>query len=163
VTHTLAYTIDGLLETGQLVGRDDFIAAGTKAADSLMSCVSPWGLLLGRFDESWRPRVRWACVTGCAQLGIIMMNLYADSGEERYAHTASKLTDFLIYVQRLNAVGQNRSGALPGSYPIWGTYAPFKYPCWATKYLVDLLLLVDRDVIEKSDHAEPVATGAAAA
>ena len=158
ITHTLGYTIDGLLETGKLLGREEFVAAGTKAADALMGCVSPSGLLLGRFDDSWRPRVRWACLTGCAQVGIIMMKLYTDSGDERYAHTARRLTDFLIYVQQLNAVGQNRSGALPGSYPIWGTYAPLKYPCWATKYLIDLLLLVERNVIPKPDRPERAVT-----
>jgi hypothetical protein len=156
ITHTLGYTIDGLLETGKLLGREEFVAAGTKAADALMGCVSPSGLLLGRFDDDWRPRVRWACLTGCAQIGIIMMNLYTDSGDERYAHTARRLTDFLIYVQHLNAVGQNRSGALAGSYPIWGTYAPLKYPCWATKYLIDLLLLVERDIIANLDRAEVI-------
>ena len=153
ITHTLGYTIDGLLETGVLLGRDEFIAAGTKAADALMRRVSPSGLLVGRFDDSWRPRVRWACLTGCAQIGIVMMKLHTDNGDERYVHTARRLTDFLIYVQQLNAVGQNRSGALPGSYPIWGTYAPFKYPCWATKYLIDLLLLVERNINAKPEHA----------
>lgn len=32
------------------------------------------------------------------------------------------------------------SGAIAGSYPIWG--APLRYPCWATKYYLDLLFLV---------------------
>ena len=154
ITHTLGYTIDGLLETGELLGYERFVAAGTKAADALMRRVSPSGLLLGRFDDSWRPRARWACLTGCAQIGIIMMKLYTDNGDERYVHTARRLTDFLIYVQQLNAVGRNRSGALPGSYPIWATYAPFKYPCWATKYLIDLLLLVEQNTIAKPDFAE---------
>jgi hypothetical protein len=148
-THVLGYTIDGLLETGELVGREDFVTAGTKAADALMRSVRPSGLLLGRFDERWRPRVRWACLTGCAQIGIIMMKLHERSGEGQYADTARRLTDFLIHMQRLNAVGRNRSGALPGSYPIWGTYAPFKYPCWATKYLIDLLLLAERSALAK--------------
>ena len=163
VTHTLGYTIDGLLETGELLGREEFVAAGTKAADAVMRCIGPSGLLLGRFDDSWRPRVRWACLTGCAQIGIIMMKLYADTDDQRYADTARRLTDFLIYVQQLNAVRQQRSGALPGSYPIWGTYAPFKYPCWATKYLIDLLLLVERNAIAKADRAERAATIGAAA
>ena len=163
ITHTLGYTIDGLLETGELVGREEFVAAGTQAAEALMRCVSPSGLLLGRFDDNWRPRVRWACLTGCAQIGIIMMKLYTHSGDGRYAHTARRLTDFLIYVQQLNAAGQSRSGALPGSYPIWGTYAPFKYPCWATKYLIDLLLPVEQDVIAKPErHERAVTVGAAA-
>jgi hypothetical protein len=149
--HTICYTIDGLLETGELVNREDFVAAGTKAADALMRRISPSGLLRGRFDDHWRARARWSCLTGCAQLGIIMMKLHAHSGEERYREAARRLTDFLIYMQRLNGVGPNRGGALPGSYPIWGTYAPFKYPCWATKFLIDLLLLMEQGGDEKAD------------
>jgi hypothetical protein len=149
--HTICYTIDGLLETGELVGREDIVTAGTKAADALMRCISPSGLLRGRFDEDWRACAHWSCLTGCAQLGIIMMKLHARSGEERYREAAWRLADFLIYMQKLNGVGPNRGGALPGSYPIWGTYAPFKYPCWATKYLIDLLLLLDQGGDEKAD------------
>ena len=149
--HTICYTIDGLLDTGELLGRNDFIAGATKAADALMNCISPSGLLLGRFDENWRAQARWSCLTGCAQLGVIMMKLQARTGEERYRDAARRLADFLLYVQRLNGVGSNRGGALTGSYPVWGTYAPFKYPCWATKFLIDLLLLRKQDGEGRAD------------
>jgi uncharacterized protein YyaL (SSP411 family) len=143
--HTICYTIDGLLDSGELLGREDFVAAATKAADAFMRRISPSGLLLGRFDEEWRAHARWSCLTGCAQLGIIMMKLFARTAEERYRDAARRLVDFLIYMQRLNGVGPNRRGALPGSYPIWGPYAPLKYPCWATKFLIDLLLLTEQE------------------
>jgi hypothetical protein len=142
--HTICYTIDGLLESGELLGREDFVAAGTKAADAFMRCISASGLLLARFDERWQARVRWSCLTGCAQLGIIMMKLHARTAEGHYRDAARRLVDFLIYIQRLNGVGPSRRGALPGSYPIWGPYAPLKYPCWATKFLIDLLLLTEQ-------------------
>jgi rhamnogalacturonyl hydrolase YesR len=154
--HTICYTIDGLLETGELVGREDFVAAGTKAADALMRCIEPSGVLRGRFDDQWRAQVRWSCLTGCAQLGIIMMKLHARSGEERYRDAARRLADFLIYVQRLNGVGPNRGGALPGSYPIWGPYAPLKYPCWATKFLIDFFLLMAAPERKLSPSSSPV-------
>jgi hypothetical protein len=80
-----------------------------------------------------------------------MMKLHARTAEERYRHAARRLVDFLIYMQELSGVGPNRRGALPGSYPIWGPYAPLKYPCWATKFLIDLLLLV-----EKSEDEDPM-------
>ena len=35
VTHAIGYTIDGLLETGDLVGRAEFVAAATKAAEGV--------------------------------------------------------------------------------------------------------------------------------
>jgi rhamnogalacturonyl hydrolase YesR len=144
VTHAIGYTIDGLLETGDLVGRADFIAAATRAAEGVMSAIVPSGSLPGRLDEHWQPRVRWVCLTGSAQIGIVLLKLHERTGEPRYLDAARRLADFLVYVQRLNAVGATRRGALPGSYPIWGTYAPLKYPCWATKYLVDLLVLLER-------------------
>jgi hypothetical protein len=144
ITHAIGYTIDGLLETGDLLGRTDFIAAATKAADGVVEAISPTGWLAGRLDASWQARVGWVCLTGSAQVGIVLLKLHARTGERRYVEAARRLVDFLIYVQRLNAVGASRRGALTGSYPVWGTYAPFKYPCWATKYLVDLLLLVEQ-------------------
>ena len=144
VTHAIGYTIDGLLETGDLVGRAEFVAAATKAAEGVLGAISASGNLPGRLDERWEPRAGWVCLTGSAQIAIVLLKLHASTGDSRYLDAARRLTDFLVYVQRLNAVGTDRSGALPGSYPIWGTYAPFKYPCWATKYLVDLLLMLER-------------------
>jgi Beta-L-arabinofuranosidase, GH127 len=144
VTHAIAYTIDGLLETGDRVGRSDFTAAAVKAVEGVLGAVSAAGRLPGRLDVRWQPRVGWVCLTGSAQIGIVLLKLYERTGEARYLDASRRLADFLVYVQHLNAVGGSRSGALPGSYPVWGTYAPLKYPCWATKYLVDLLLLLER-------------------
>ena len=36
ITHTIAYTIDGLLECGRILKDDKFVEAGTKAADALL-------------------------------------------------------------------------------------------------------------------------------
>lgn len=155
ITHAIGYTIDGLLETGELVGRDDFVAGAAAAAEGVMAQISPTGVLRGRLDDHWQPRVRWVCLTGSAQIGIVLMKLYARTGDERYADGARRLLDFLLYVQHLNAVGANRRGALTGSYPVWGTYAPLKYPCWATKYLADFLLLVDDSTRSRKGEAEP--------
>jgi rhamnogalacturonyl hydrolase YesR len=144
VTHAIGYTIDGLLETGDRLGRTDLTAAAVKAADGVMGAISATGRLPGRLDEHWQPRVGWVCLTGSAQIGIVLLKVYERTGERRYLDAAWRLADFIVYAQRLNAVGTTRSGALPGAYPVWGTYAPLKYPCWATKYLVDLLLLLER-------------------
>ena len=34
-------------------------------------------------------------------------------------------------------------GAIKGSQPIWGRYAPFSYPNWATKFFIDAVLLLN--------------------
>jgi hypothetical protein len=70
------------------------------------------------------------------------MRLHGRGGDPRYLNATLKIVDFLIWVQRLNGVGLRRRGAIAGSYPIWGLYCPIKYPSWATKYFIDLLLRV---------------------
>jgi uncharacterized protein YyaL (SSP411 family) len=140
VTHTLCYTADGLLETGKRLGEQSFVDAATRTAESMANQVEVSGYLAGRFDHEWRPTVRWVCLSGSAQLGVLLCRLHGVTGEQHYIATARTLAGFLAHVQRLNAVGPDRAGGIPGSYPIWGPYAPFRYPCWATKYFLDLLL-----------------------
>jgi hypothetical protein len=84
------------------------------------------------------------CLTGAAQLGVILMRLHAQTGGSRELAGARSLASYLAGVQRLSVAGAARRGALPGSYPVWGFYAPLKLPSWATKYLLDLLLMLRR-------------------
>jgi hypothetical protein len=158
-THTLCYTVAGLMECGELLSVSSFVDGATKAAESLRNAIEPSGRLRGRFDSQWKPFVSYVVVTGSAQLGVILMELHSRESDERYLKSALKLLDFLGYLHYLNAVGQNRTGALPGSYPIWGRYVPLKYPSWATKFFLDFLLLVRQaQVLEagsKRSAAEP--------
>jgi uncharacterized protein YyaL (SSP411 family) len=145
VTHTICYTIDGLIETGVRLGEPRFIAAGQHAAESLLHKSEILPTLPARLDKSWRGRANYVCNTGNAQLGIILMTLFERDGDPRYFNGALKLLDFLAYVQDLNGVGAHRRGGIAGSYPIWGMYCPLKYPSWATKYFVDFVMLVERN------------------
>lgn len=140
ITHTLCYTIDGLIETGEALGEDGFIAGGERAARALMAMVESNGRLPGRFDQDWRPASRSVVLTGSAQLGLILTKLYRREGEQRLLQTALSLMDFLAFTQKLNGVGRNRRGGITGSFPIWGRYVPLKHPSWATKFFLDHLL-----------------------
>jgi hypothetical protein len=142
-THVLCYTADGLLETGRLLAEHAFVAGGASTVAALSERVERSGFLPGRFDRDWNAKVTWDCLTGSAQLGILLMRLSEDREHAEYEATAHRLVDFLAHVQRLNSIGENRRGGLAGSYPIWGLYAPFKYPCWATKYFLDLCCLIE--------------------
>jgi len=144
VTHTICYTIDGLIETGQRLNIQKYIDAGKLAADAMMHKAEILPVLPGRLNKDWKKSANYVCNTGNAQLGIILIRLYEITKEARYLNTALKLADFLAFVQDLNGIGQNRNGGITGSYPIWGMYCPLKYPSWATKYYIDLLLLLDK-------------------
>lgn len=144
VTHTIGYTADGLIETGELLGEDAYVEAGACTAAALADLAEPSGYLAGRFDESWRPTVRWVCLTGSAQSGIILMRVFQRTRTLRYLTVAERILDFLFHVERLNGIGRDRRGGMAGSYPIWGPYAFLRYPSWATKYYLDLLLMVQK-------------------
>jgi hypothetical protein len=120
----------------------DFVSAAELAASALTDAVEASGRLPGRFDSDWRPASTYVVVTGSAQLGVILMKLFARSAAKRQLNTALSLLDFLAFVQQLNGVDANRAGGLPGSFPIWGRYVPLKHPSWATKFYLDLLRLL---------------------
>ena len=142
VTHTIGYTIDGLIETGERLGDDAAIAAAERAAEALLHRAETWPRLYARLDREWRPAARYVCLSGAAQLGVVFMRLHARGGDPRHLNASLKLADLLAWTQRLNGVGADRRGGIAGSYPIWGLYRPFSYPSWAAKYCVDLLLMV---------------------
>jgi rhamnogalacturonyl hydrolase YesR len=154
LTHFLCYTIDGLLETGEVLDDERFVTAAIRAADPMLAIVEGTPELPARLDADWQSRAGYVCVTGVAQLGIILMRLHDRTGETRYLEASRRLVEFLIGLQGMSGGGPAR-GAVPGSYPVWGAYARFKMNSWGTKYLLDLLLLV-RD----ADRAPRVPVGA---
>jgi uncharacterized protein YyaL (SSP411 family) len=145
ITHTICYAADGLLEVGELLGEERFVAGATRAAEGMLPLVEASPALPGRLGTRWEPRANYVCVTGAAQLGIILMRLHRKTGEPRYLQGALSLADFLMGVQRIGGPGRGHRGALPGSYPVWGRYCPLALPSWTTKFFLDLLMLV-RDV-----------------
>ena len=80
------------------------------------------------------------CVTGLAQNGGVWLRLYQETGD------AGLLQAGLTAVEQaagLQSRGRWRAtdGAVPGSFPLYGRYAPLQYPNWATKFLADSLAL----------------------
>ncbi|MGB0749220.1 MAG: hypothetical protein ACPGO3_10770 [Magnetospiraceae bacterium] len=141
LTHTIGYTTQGVMEVGALAGREDFIAAAKSCLQGALSAVRPNGFLPGRLDPQWHPAVRWSCLTGSAQLAICGYRLEALTGETPLGDQADQLVDFLKAVQLTDTGNPGVDGALAGSYPILGGYMTGGYPNWATKYLLDALML----------------------
>jgi uncharacterized protein YyaL (SSP411 family) len=143
ITHTIAYTIDGLIESSQLLKRADLLLTAQRAADALLDRFLRDGALHGRYDAAWKG-CEHMITTGCAQLAICWARLHAITGEARYAEGTSRMTVLLEGVQRRSALGPaDVHGAMPGSFPLWGRYEKFAFPNWATKYFSDALLCAD--------------------
>ena len=139
--HTIAYTLQGILEVGLLSRREDFVEAVRSGVASLLSRMSPNGFLPGRYDSNWEPASFSSCLTGSAQLAVVCYRLFDHTRVETYRLAANRLVNFLKPLQRLNPDCPDISGALPGSFPIFGEYMTAGYPNWATKYLLDALML----------------------
>ena len=149
LTHTIGYTLQGLLEVGALTGREDFIAAARKGIGAVVPHIATNGFLAGRFDRHWMPAVRSACLTGSAQLAIVMYRLDQLGGTQQLRTHADRLVNFLKALQRHDSADPNINGGIGGSFPLLGEYMTAGYPNWATKYFLDAVLL------QRSAHAGP--------
>ncbi len=138
-THTIAYTIEGIMKTGICIGRDDYIDGALKAGKALLE-VCKDGFLYGTYDSQWKSDVNYSCLTGNAQIAGIFLRLYEVRGSKEFFHVAQEINRFLCYCQDVDGEPSIR-GAISGSYPIWGKYQRFAFPNWATKFFVDALLL----------------------
>jgi uncharacterized protein YyaL (SSP411 family) len=141
ILHTIAYTLDGLLESDEMLKDGRFLAAARLGADQLKDQLMNTGRLFGRYDRNWKGTEYFLC-TGAAQMAIIWLRLYGLSGEETYLKAADRVLHLLLFVQqRTHRQRRDTVGAIPGSFPIWGRYEPFAFPNWASKFFADALML----------------------
>jgi hypothetical protein len=153
--HTIGYTLQGLAELGIVTGEDRFVDAACRGVEPLLPYCEH-GFVHGRYFEDWEPAAFSSCLTGAAQVAVVCYRLAAHTGEARYRSAADGVVHFLKGVQRTSStshVDRDLVGALGGSFPLVGAYMPNGYPGWATKFLLDALLL---------QHAQPSRASAAA-
>ena len=142
--HTIGYTMQGVFEVGRLSGREDFIDAARLCADALLPRIDATGFIHGRFYPDWQPASFSSCLTGSAQLAIVLYGLSEVCASAEYLQAADSLINFLKALQLCESLDPGIVGALAGSFPIFGEYMIGGYPNWATKYLLDGLMLQDR-------------------
>lgn len=143
ITHTIAYTIDGLIECSLLLKRPDLLQAAQRVADALLDRFQRDGTLHGRYNSEWNGSEHMI-TTGCAQLAICWARLHAITEDARHSEGHARMLLMLEGVQQRSAHGPaDVHGALPGSFPLWGRYEKFAFPNWATKYYADALLCAE--------------------
>jgi uncharacterized protein YyaL (SSP411 family) len=142
-THSIAYTLRGLLESSFLLGEPGYLEAARRGSERLLATLDRLGRLPATYDSDWRPRARYACLTGTAQLGGVWLRLYQATGERRFLDAGLRAIE-MAAAHQVRAGSRDVRGALAGSSPIFGAYAPLQFPNWATKFLVDALSLRDQ-------------------
>ena len=139
--HTVAYAMDGLWDIAVAVEDPQAESAAQQTLDGVIFAMDHNGYIPGRLTSEWKPAVNWACLTGTAQTGVLALKVYQRHGDEKYLDAARLMADYLKTRQYLGD-NQMLHGAMWGSWPIDGGYETNGTPNWATKYFVDLLLLL---------------------
>ncbi len=139
--HTIAYTIRGLIETGALFDRGDFVEAGRRAAARVIGLQNrETGAFPGQISESFLAPADWTNLTGNAQMAIICFRLAAITGDDNWTGAGVLANHFNCSLQDMNHANPGRNGALRGSYPGHKGYGRYWYMNWTQKFHVDALL-----------------------
>lgn len=143
-THTIAYAIRGLLESGLLLKEATYLDAATAGAKAVMQHVRSNGFIPGQIDTQGRPVGQYCCLTGNCQMAIIWLKLFKHTGEIAYYQAAETSLRYVMACQDIHTSDLNVRGGIKGSHPILGAYTRLSYPNWATKFFIDALLLLQR-------------------
>jgi hypothetical protein len=143
LTHTLGYTLRGVLEAHRFKGDAALLAAARRTADGLLSALQPNGFLPGRLFADWSPAVRWCCLTGSVQIAICWLMLFEQTGDERYRKAAQAANSYVRSTVLVTGDPAVRGG-VGGSFPIFGAYGQYSYLNWAAKFCIDSQMLEQR-------------------
>ncbi|MEQ1744295.1 MAG: hypothetical protein ABMA02_02635 [Saprospiraceae bacterium] len=137
-THTIAYTLQGFLESALLLGEAGVLEKTARCAEGLLAELGRSGQAAGRYGANWQGDYSFTCPVGNAQLSIFFRRLWEVTGEGKIEQAAEF---FLAEALRFQNFGNNPNthGALPGSAPFWGPYLRWRYPNWGVKFLLDAL------------------------
>jgi len=140
-THTIAYTARGLLESGFLLADPRYRQAAERCAHAMLPLMRPDGHLPSTITTAGTAASTSCCLTGNCQFAIVWARLHAAGGHAPFRAAAERALDYVMATQDLTTSNPDVRGAIKGSQPVWGRYAPMSFPNWATKFFVDAMWL----------------------
>ena len=140
VTHTIAYTIWGVLLISRILRDDRGLEAARRAAHAVARRLELSRWLPGKLNAQWRPAAKYACLTGNAQMALVWFELHRLDGDPALVSSACKALDLVKRAQPMTTKDSNVRGGIPGSDPVWGDYISLALPNWAAKFFIDALL-----------------------
>jgi hypothetical protein len=140
-THTIAYTIQGLLEIGVLCGRPDLVAAAESCARSVRALQNPAkGFLPGRIAEGYKTATDWSCTSANSQMAIVWFRLSQITGDTYWNEAAKRAVAFNSSIQDIGHRDPGRRGGIRSAFPGHRGYCCYKYTNWAQKFFLDALM-----------------------
>jgi len=144
ITHTLAYTAEGLFECGYILNESKYIDSAQILADALLQCQRSDGSLASTYESDWRESSRSICLTGNCQMALLWLRFFEIKGDEAYLNAAREAILFVARTQNISTPNLNVRGGIAGSHPIYAGYERFKYPNWAAKFFIDAVLALNK-------------------
>lgn len=144
VTHTIAYTIWGVLMMSHILNDARGMSVARRAARAVARRLGLSKWLPGRLDARWRPAASYACMTGNAQMALIWLELHRIEGDPALVNAALRAIDLVKRAQVMRSSNPCVRGGVAGSDPMWGKYIELAIPNWAAKFFIDALLAKTR-------------------
>ena len=141
-THGIAYTLRGLLESHAIVGEERWLRAVERTSEVLVRKLEVLPRIYANYNDDWSPAMTHSCLTGTVQLGGVWLRLYDVTGDQRWLNAGLKAVEQAAARQE-TMHWPAIHGAIAGSFPVWGRYAPMQYPNWATRFLADSLMMYE--------------------
>jgi hypothetical protein len=140
-THTMAYTLQGIIEAALILDQwDRFAAPAAQTAEKLLRKFELKRQLAGAYDADWNGTYWYACLTGHCQLASTWLRTYERTDDPRFLNVAVKAVEFVLRRQRWSPGSPSVHGAIAGSSPLFGRYLTLRYPNWAAKFFVDAVV-----------------------
>lgn len=140
LSHTIGYTLRGLVEAYRFGQDRSVLDAARRTADALLRTLDARGRIPGCLRADWSAAVSWTCLTGNVQIAACWLDLFTFTRETRYAEAALAANAFVRRTVRCDGPADVRGG-VRGSWPSRGAYGRYMYLNWAAKFLADSLML----------------------
>jgi hypothetical protein len=149
LTHTMAYTAEGLLDAGLLLEENRYVDASFKhCLQAMHTCERRGFFLPASLDENWKSTDKYVCLTGNAQFATLWLRHGDRMHDLTLINAGLKMVDWLKGVQSLQSENPGIKGGIAGAWPIDGGYSMFRYLNWSTKFFADALMKA-RDVEDR--------------
>lgn len=138
-SHTIVYTLEGLLAGYRLSGQTSLLDAVLRCAVSLREAIMRHGgVIRSQYRPGFVPVDEEICVTGLCQWSALCFRL-DHLGIAGFREQAKISLEAAMRLQ-VHSPLPDLHGAMPGSEPFYGRYLRFALPNWSVKFFLDALL-----------------------
>jgi hypothetical protein len=162
LTHTLAYTYEGLFESMKYVSTDlgsDIFETIVLAMNNVVEYQQPQKIrnykqraMPGLVNEDWQFYGSFSCLVGNSQLALLLLRLYEVTHKSEYWDVAMGILSQVKSTQVFTDKDQDLHGAIGGAQPLWGGYGSLSFINWAGKFFADALMLKSAILNAQQEH-----------